>query len=104
MRRARKRAGTNARGLSGKQESRLPMAAQVKSAAPHREVKGRRTQFLQEFLFNMVALPFVVLLLRLQTMLFHGISHLTKREDRKSGHASFLLGTEGLIKRLPRIS
>ena len=36
--------------------------------------------------------------------MFHVTSQLTKYKDRKGSHPPFLLGTEGLIERLPRIS
>jgi hypothetical protein len=50
----------------------------------------------------LAALPFVVIL-RLQTTLFHSIPHLTKYEDRQGGHAPLLVLAECLIERFPRI-
>ena len=37
-------------------------------------------------------------------LLFRSVPHLTKYLDRKKGHALLLVGAEGLIERLPRIS
>src|SRR6516164_9775915 len=45
----------------------------------------------------------VVVVLRLQTTLFHSISRFTKYNDRKGAHPPLLLGIESLIERLPRI-
>ena len=44
-----------------------------------------------------------VVVLRLQTTLFHSISHFTKYSDRKGAHPPLLLSVERLIERLPRI-
>jgi len=45
----------------------------------------------------------LVFVLRLQTTLFHRISHLTNCKDRKEGHPPLLVRAQGLINRLPRI-
>src|SRR3974390_1818424 len=44
-----------------------------------------------------------VVVLRLQTTLFHSISHFTKYSDRKGADPPLLLRVERLIERLPRI-
>jgi hypothetical protein len=46
-------------------------------------------------------LSFVVF--RLQTTLFHSISHFTKYSERKGAHPPLPLGIESLIERLPRM-
>jgi hypothetical protein len=45
----------------------------------------------------------LVVVLRLQTTLFHRISHLTNCKDRKEGHPPLLVRAQGLIKWLPRV-